>query len=457
MRKIKRWTIAIAALFTATFTFTACDLNTTSDSVSLSEESISTLPTESEESSLPDSSIEEVNPDLEIVDAAYELAVGEYLEGTYTLTGVVTAVGTKSGKNVITIVIPERESKPIYCFGITGEGVTDLTIGDLVSVNGKLYNYKGTIEFDKGCVLLSRESFGDAPSLGDDPYANVDPFAFYNDYSPAVSNEDAYYRSLHGLMSGSLTVPDQAPIRSAYQPTRNDRLIRNSEMKFSDDGNAYTVVDAYGNDAFTVYRQGAYITLEEVAAFVYAFGTYPANYTTSKNASPTDSIWAEYLRLNHTSFSGNTDRYPYEPKLPNISGCGGTLNYFEMDIGTTGTDCDPSYPVEIYNDGYDITRGAARIVYGKYDLNGNGVFEINEHHVFYTYNHYNDFEEYLNYYGGWGEKFGNITGGGSISSTTYYNPTDYVEIYLEPLPAFAYTAETRFTASGYKTFLLREI
>ena len=105
-----------------------------------------------------------------------------------------------------------------------------------------------------------------------------------------------------------------------------------------------------------------------------------------------------------------------------------------MDIGTTGTDCDPSYPADIYNDGNSITRGAARIVYGKTDLDKDGVFEAGEWHVFYTYNHYNDFQEYLNYAGGWGEKFGNITGGGSISSKYDYNPTDYVPIYFGDLP-----------------------
>ena len=54
------------------------------------------------------------------------------------------------------------------------------------------------------------------------------------------------------------------------------------------------------------------------------------------------------------------------------------------------------------------------------DLNRNGEFEENEVYVFYTHNHYNDFREYLNYYGGWGEIFGNITGGGMISSKYNY-------------------------------------
>lgn len=267
-----------------------------------------------------------------------------------------------------------------------------------------------------------------------DPYVNVSKSEFYAEYVPAVNSTDAQYRTLHGFMSGELTTPDQAPTVSAYRPQSGGKYVRNSEMLLSADGTTYTVVNAYGEEAFKVYRDGAYITLEEVAAYVYAFGTYPANYTPSKYTDPDESVWEEYLRVNHSSFSGNTSKYPYEPKLPNISGCGGTLHYYEMDIGTTGTDCDPKYKAALYNDGNRIDRGAARIVYGKTDLNQNGVYEIGEFYVFYTYNHYNDFQEYLNYAGGWGEMFGNIMGGGAISSKYDYNPTDYVEVSLERLP-----------------------
>ena len=249
----------------------------------------------------------------------------------------------------------------------------------------------------------------------------------------ATSVEEARERSEQGIPSGSFTVPDQAPVISEYRPMKDGQYIRNSTANFIDE-DTYAVLDAYGNEIFRIYRGGGYITLEEVAAYVYAFGTVPANYVSGKNVEPENNLWGEYLRLNHTKFSGNTKKYPYEPKLPNISGCGGTLQYYEIDIGTTGTDCDPGYAVKIYNDGQSITRGAARIVYGKCDLDGDGVFDFGEHHVFYTYNHYNDFQEYLNYYGGWGEMFGNVTGGGELSSKSNYNPTPYVYVIWEAFP-----------------------
>ena len=115
-----------------------------------------------------------------------------------------------------------------------------------------------------------------------------------------------------------------------------------------------------------------------------------------------------------------------------------------MDIGTTGTTSGEGYQVSTYNNGTKINRGAARLVYGRRDINRNGIFEENELHVFYTYNHYNDFQEYLNYYGGWGEMFGNITGGGTLSSKYDYNPTPYVRVHYASVRELAFVSVTVF-------------
>ena len=251
-------------------------------------------------------------------------------------------------------------------------------------------------------------------------------------YKPAGSYQEALDRTQRGELSGYPYVPDQAPNVSEYRPMEDGKYVKNNDPYYIDE-NTYVVVDAYGREVFRIYRGGAYITLEEVAAYVWAFGDIPANHSTSKSTRPTSSIWGEYLRVNHTKFSGDTSRYPYEPVLPRISGCGGDFTYYEMDIGTTGTDCDPNYYATIYNNGTKITRGAARIVYARFDRNGNKIIDPDEKYVFYTYNHYNDFQEYLNYYGGWGEMFGNITGGGTISSKYDYNPTPYVPVALASL------------------------
>ncbi len=279
----------------------------------------------------------------------------------------------------------------------------------------------------------------EVPRPDSDPYATVSESEFYASYEPADDYWDAYYRTQHGFMSGSLDDQDQKPTIARDRPKENGVYLRNNTSLYSYDGKGYTVLDANGDPAFTVFEGGAYVTLEEVAAYVFAFGDVPANYTESKKGDPRSSQWGKYLRCNHSYFSGDTSKYPYEPELPNISGCGGSFSYYEIDIGTTGTDCDPKYTAYPYNDGSVITRGAARIVYTRFDANRNKIIDVNEKFLFYTYNHYNDFQEYLNYEGGWGEMFGNVTGGGKLSSKYDCNPTPYVATRFKDFREFSGT------------------
>ncbi len=272
-------------------------------------------------------------------------------------------------------------------------------------------------------------SFAPHACSAEDPYQGMSKEAFYADYTPACCNQDAIHRSRHGFLSGLLEVPGQYAQEAQVRPQSQGKFLRNTSAVYLDNGNTYVVLDDRGEEVMRIHKAGGYITLDEIAAYMYAFGggsgSLPANYTSKKKARPDSSIWGEYLRLNHSRFIGNTDRYPYEPELPDISGCGGSLEYYEMDIGTTGT-TTPGYAPKPYIRGNTVTRGAARLVYARQDLNGNGTYEPNELYVFYTHNHYNDFREYLNYYGGWGEIFGNETGGGEYSSKSNANPTPYV-------------------------------
>ena len=286
-------------------------------------------------------------------------------------------------------------------------------------------------------ILLSGctpKAVGPQPTepLLSDPYMDVTAEEFYANYTPAASLQDALYRSLHGFLSGSLEVPGQEVSRADDRPMESGLYIHNTESQYADDGNTYIVTDADGNEVMRIYKGGAYITLEEVAAYMYAFGgdeELPANYTSKKSGKPTESIWGQHLRLNHSWYKNDPRKYPYEPELP---GNGVGAKYYEMDIGTTGT-TTPGYAPKLYNNGKSITRGAARLVYTREDLNGNGIIEQTEVFVFYTHNHYNDFTQYLNYYGGWGETFGNVTGGGVFDSKTNCNPTPCPQVVYAPL------------------------
>lgn len=307
---------------------------------------------------------------------------------------------------------------------INGNEITAIAAGKVV-INARVGIYNST------SIILEIEE--KEVEFFEDPYTNMSKEEFYENYVPATSYLDSVYRTEHGFMSGEIGDQDQEPTLSSVRPTDGEYFIKNTSMLYSSDGNTYYVINYKGEIVNEIYKGAAYIMLEEVAAYVYAFGDVPANHAEKKSTRPTESVWGEYLRVNHTKFSGSTTKYPYEPALPNITGIGGDYTYYEMDLGTTGTDCDPSYPVIEYNNGKSIERGAARIVYARFDKSGSLITDPYEKHLFYTYNHYNDFQEYLNYEGGWGEMFGNITGGGKLSSKYDYNPTPYVPVIYQDL------------------------
>lgn len=330
--------------------------------------------------------------------------------------------------------VPEGESATLS-YKVTPSSAAENIVFRTIEGSAELYEDLVVPEGEEAVTVIgiiggvaSNAVTINAPKLTQDPYMDVDETDFYRTYTPAESAEDAEFRSAHSLMSGDISEQDQRPTDSDFKPMVGGLYVRNTAAVFSADGSTYYVFGSDGEVAGKVYKEGAYVTLEEVAVYLFAFGDVPKNYISGRSGSPSSSPWRKYLRLNHSAFSGNTSQYPYEPVLPDISGAGGSLYYYEVDIGTTGTDCDPNYTPENYNDGSRISRGAARIVYTRYDANEDPFTDVNEKYLFYTYNHYNDFQEYLNYRGGWGEMFGNITGGGTISSKTHYNPTPYVDV-----------------------------
>lgn len=274
-----------------------------------------------------------------------------------------------------------------------------------------------------------------------DPYANVNKDKFYADYAPATSYEDAYYRTKHYLMSGDIS--DQTHLPGTKAKIVNNQAVRLTDATYvlDPDGNylAYVINNLDGKDSIIFYG-AAYTSLNEVAAYLLAFGQAPANQHNKKTSSAQKEIiasWGKYGRVNNGQFYGDTSGHPYEPELPTIK----TTRFNEIDFGTIGgytTKNSNGYnqTQTIYNTGSSIKRGAARIVYTA-DAN---VKDINKRYVFYTYTHYNDFQEYLNYYDGWGIRFGNESAGNEYCSgkDDYYAlncvpPTKYPQTLLTQL------------------------
>ena len=100
----------------------------------------------------------------EIVDMAYALEDQAVTEDAFRLFGTVTSIDTEWSEDyqniTVTIAVAGKEEQPIQCYRLKGEGAKDLKVGDEITVEGVLKNYKGTYEFDAGCILVG---FGEHP------------------------------------------------------------------------------------------------------------------------------------------------------------------------------------------------------------------------------------------------------------------------------------------------------
>ena len=100
----------------------------------------------------------------EILKAAYALSDGASLPYQTTLTGTVTAITSPYDANYgnisVEITVDGYPQYPIICYRMKGDGVEEIAIDDLITVTGIIKNYKGTIEFDTGCMMIERVSGG---------------------------------------------------------------------------------------------------------------------------------------------------------------------------------------------------------------------------------------------------------------------------------------------------------
>ena len=170
MKKLKALLLSLLAL-SVIGGVAACD-KTPDSSTPDSTISDSTPDSTPDDSTPDDSTTDDNTPSMDagvILEAAYGLASGASLEGTYTLTGVVTNVKqTGEGEACLTFVVNGYDQYPMYCFWLKGEAAGTLAVGDTITVTGKIKNYSGTVEFDKPTL----DSFVKA-EITDDDYTEM--------------------------------------------------------------------------------------------------------------------------------------------------------------------------------------------------------------------------------------------------------------------------------------------
>ena len=87
---------------------------------------------------------------------AYTLEEGATMSRPSTITGVISAIPSAYspdyGNITVNIDVAGLEGYTVQCYRLAGG--EDLAEGDTITVTGTLTNYKGTIEFGKGCTYV---------------------------------------------------------------------------------------------------------------------------------------------------------------------------------------------------------------------------------------------------------------------------------------------------------------
>ena len=117
----------------------------------------------------------------EIVEAAYKLEDGMELGEEHRLFGKIVKIDSpfndKYNNITVTIQVGDLADKTIQCFRMVGDGVATLKEGDEITVNGIIKNYKGTVEFDKGCQLIGLGEHKDQSGIVEAAYKLEDGIA----------------------------------------------------------------------------------------------------------------------------------------------------------------------------------------------------------------------------------------------------------------------------------------
>ncbi len=94
------------------------------------------------------------------LEKAFLLADGEVMKGTQIIVGTIESIPSAYSEkygNITVNLIPTGDTRVVQAYRLTGGA--DLAVGDTITVIGTIKNYKGTIEFDKGCRYVSADAY----------------------------------------------------------------------------------------------------------------------------------------------------------------------------------------------------------------------------------------------------------------------------------------------------------
>ena len=289
--------------------------------------------------------VAELTP-AEIVDAAYALAEGESMEGTYTLTGTIlsipTAYNATYGNITVTIAVEGKEDKPIECYRLSGTGADQLAKNDVITVTGTLKNYNGKIEFDQGCTLDSYVKGEPEEEIVGTTYT----FSNYAAGTQYAENEEHVLDDVVTVITNGAHFTTQIRLydSSSYDATAVIKSTKYIDKIVLNAGNKAATLNVYGSN------DGATWDLITGIATATSYIDYTVDVPDGYNYLKLDAVGAQIRVAFMTIAFGDdvpvVDPEPSEPTEPVIT--------FAFDNSGTGWDKVDAYVAPESGDGYRI-------------------------------------------------------------------------------------------------------
>ena len=142
-----------------------------------------------------------------------------------------------------------------------------------------------------------------------DPYVGLSHDEFYRNYTEATSYEDALLRTKYGFISGSIDYNSNLHESNTIYEGKDFLKFGNYTYGINSNNEVVSYNINYTNGSSkTIYKGAGYVALEEVAAYILAFGEVPANNNYNKNKtgqSQSIAKWGKYGRVNVGRYSND--------------------------------------------------------------------------------------------------------------------------------------------------------
>lgn len=208
----------------------------------------------------------------EIYELGNALADGAFLDGQYKCTAYVSSIASKynSSKKTISVWLEDGSGNKIEAFGMKGEGIDTLKVGDVITVQGKVQKYvnKGnvTIEFTSSPVMTFMQpatymNVADlkAKCIEQGETASTE---YYVTYGKVKSIATAYSSKNHNI-SLNIFTEDKSGFIQMYRLTGDDDVL--SGIQVGDTVCAYGQIKYYAKSSLSEFNGCALIGVTKVS------------------------------------------------------------------------------------------------------------------------------------------------------------------------------------------------